>query len=88
MEIALDDFGTGYSSINYLTYLPVDKIKIDKSLKDKFVNNEKIKIMESIISLAQAFNIVKKREILKAHRALGSSSFFFFFIHYFFPNII
>lgn len=40
------------------------------------------------IIMGMAFNIVKKREILKAHRALGLSSFFFFFIHYFFPNII
>jgi EAL domain-containing protein (putative c-di-GMP-specific phosphodiesterase class I) len=25
-HIALDDFGTGFSSLNYLTYIPVDKI--------------------------------------------------------------
>ena len=52
IKIALDDFGTGFSSLNYLTFMPVDKIKIDKSLKDKFIVNENQKVMEGLISLA------------------------------------
>jgi len=30
--IEIDDFGTGYSSISYLRSLPVDRVKVDRSL--------------------------------------------------------
>lgn len=57
MKIALDDFGTGYSSLSYLTFLPVNKIKLDKSINDKFLDYEDITVMESIISLAHGLNL-------------------------------
>lgn len=52
IKLSLDDFGTGFSSINYLTYIPVQKVKLDKSMCDKFLSMENSKVMESVISLA------------------------------------
>jgi diguanylate cyclase (GGDEF)-like protein len=57
VKIALDDFGTGYSSLSYLTFLPVDKIKLDKSLNDKFLQLENVKVMGSLVSLANSLNL-------------------------------
>lgn len=57
VKIALDDFGTGFSSINYLTYIPAGKVKLDKSLSDKFLELDNTEVMNSIISLAHGLNM-------------------------------
>jgi diguanylate cyclase (GGDEF)-like protein len=56
-RIALDDFGTGYSSLNYLTYIPVDKVKLDKSINDKFLNLKNNSVMDSLILLAHSLKL-------------------------------
>lgn len=57
IKIAMDDFGTGYSSINYLTYLPVDHVKLDKSLIDKFLKLNHQQVIHSIIALVHSLNL-------------------------------
>lgn len=52
VRIALDDFGTGYSSLSYLTRLPVDRLKLDRSLIHRMTLDKKSHaVMRSIVSL-------------------------------------
>ncbi len=58
VRISLDDFGTGYSSLNYLTSMPINTLKIDKSFIDHICTNQKDAcIAESIIQLAHSLDI-------------------------------
>ncbi len=58
VKVSLDDFGTGYSSLNYLTKMPINTLKIDKSFIDNICTNEKDScIAESIIQLAHSLDI-------------------------------
>lgn len=57
IKMALDDFGTGFSSLHYLTYIPVNKIKLDKSLCNKFLELDNINVIENIISLAHSLKL-------------------------------
>lgn len=59
----LDDFGTGYSSISYLSQLPIDTIKIDKSFIDYIQPNEtKKNLVSAIIELGNTLNKIMVAE--------------------------
>jgi EAL domain-containing protein (putative c-di-GMP-specific phosphodiesterase class I) len=53
VHIAVDDFGAGYSNFAYLTTLPINTIKIDRSLVQGFPSVlQKGAMVRSIITLA------------------------------------
>lgn len=53
LRLSIDDFGTGYSSLQYLNYLPVSHIKIDRSfIQTLDQTSGSAPIVKAIISVA------------------------------------
>ncbi|WP_372609691.1 putative bifunctional diguanylate cyclase/phosphodiesterase, partial [Halomonas sp.] len=49
--VSIDDFGTGFSSLSYLKYLPIGKVKIDRSFIHELSTSEQdAAIVQGIIS--------------------------------------
>ncbi|RPF53955.1 sensor domain-containing phosphodiesterase [Aquisalibacillus elongatus] len=58
IKISIDDFGTTYSSLNYLKYLPVDTIKLDKAfIHDVDKSPIDRRICKTIIQLGTDLNL-------------------------------
>ena len=77
-SVSIDDFGTGYSSLNYLTKLPINILKIDKTFVDDLPTDVKAKaVARAIVTMAHDLNIkvvaegVEKRSQLEFLRSVG-----------------
>ena len=78
VTVSLDDFGTGYSSLGYLTSLPIDTLKIDRSfVVDGLADADGIAVSSAIIGLAKTLGMevlaegVDSEKQLADLRALG-----------------
>ncbi|HJU21546.1 MAG TPA: EAL domain-containing protein [Casimicrobiaceae bacterium] len=87
VTIALDDFGTGYSSLRYLSAMPLDTVKIDRSFVSGLpASTEHVSIASAILSLAMALSLTvvaegvetqAQAEWLRAHGCRAAQGYLF-----------
>ncbi|BES73750.1 hypothetical protein RE428_47680 [Marinobacter nanhaiticus D15-8W] len=72
VAIALDDFGSGYSSLAYIRNLPLDQLKIDRSLVSGLDHDgEKRAILEMILTLCERLSLDVVAEGIETEPELG-----------------
>jgi len=58
VRLAIDDFGTGYSSMSYLSQLPLNTLKIDRSFINRIgVSDSDEAIIHTLLSLARTLRL-------------------------------
>lgn len=86
IEIALDDFDTGYSSIAYLVQLPIDVLKIDRSILQNVCDNpQAARVVQGLVRFGHEIGLdvvaegVEDSAQLKVLKQLGYDEFQGFF---------
>ena len=57
IAMQLDDFGTGYFSLNHLHQLPIESIKINRSLIRRLGDEKTVRLVEAMIRLSNSLNV-------------------------------
>lgn len=78
VRVAIDDFGTGFTSLAHLRWLPIDKLKIDKSFVTNLTGSNDESLVRLVIETGHVLGVevtaegVETVEHLEALRALGA----------------
>jgi diguanylate cyclase (GGDEF)-like protein len=85
--IEIDDFGTGYSSISYLRRLPVDRVKVDRSLISGLgTDPSQPALVAAVLQLVRACGLeavwegvetAEQAEILRSLGCLSAQGYYF-----------
>lgn len=57
LGFSIDDFGAGHSSLSRIHELPVNELKIDRSILEQAVNRQEYSVLESAIGLARSLKL-------------------------------
>ena len=70
IRLSIDDFGTGYSSLAYLSHLPINEIKIDRSFVMNMASDEDdAMIVRSTIDLGRNLGLQVVAEGVESEQA-------------------